>query len=980
MTTPPEPGENRRSPSLLGLHVLTLSCLAFAHPLLDLLGRSAEFLVIRRLGAIEVFALTGALLLVVPLPILVVALVSERFGRTPGRVVNGMIIAALFALIVLRMVSATGLAGGVVAVVVAILAGSGAGIAYQRSAPVRSFVTWLSPALLVVPLFFFLQADVRRAIFASDEGQVLASTGARSPIIFLVFDELSLVSLVDGDGLVDAERYPNFASLAAGATWYRNAYTVADTTNVALPAMLTSRFPGPGELPLLADHPRNIFSLFGGDYRIRAEEPITRLCPPRINEYQRETPPPAERAARLGSDLGVVWLHLVLPASYRERLPSISNTWEGFAETGPAGSRQAGPKVPSNSDEFFVLAVDELSRGDRVERFREFVSSIDPEDDQVLYFTHVLLPHVPWEYLPSGQVYSGDRGRIPGLVEDLWMDEPEPVRMAGVRYLMQVELVDLLVGELIETLERQGMYDKSLLVLVADHGASFRAGDRRRAYSSTNAAEILPVPLWIKAPGQTEGEVVDATVSVLDILPTMLDILDIEVPWELEGRSTRSLQPESQREFRVSTKYDGELAISVDDLEARKLEVAHGLAESIGPPSDLYRQSRGAPHPELLGVPISTLQVRNGRLWSLMSDPGTYKDYDPDAAVLPLLVEGAVKPDRVDCCDMAFAVGGRIVATARSYPVGDGRHAFNVIVPEHALQSGFNDVEILRVLDADPSTGGGPIVERTVDRQHRSYAISSREDGSGALIGDGVEYRLGRRLDGWVEGVEVEGDWVRIHGWATDPAKKGLASEVVLFYRDRYLVSGATWLSMGHVVEAFDEPGYMFSGFSFDVPLSDVPDVARHGVRVLAYSDDGHATELGALFLSLEDASGSDRLLFSNGKTYPLDPAAIDGWVEVVRPQEEGVLIGGWAANLEKLEPAVEIVVYHKGRYVTRAAPTGERPDLIPGHDGTLRCGFGIFFDVKPEAARHAIASGDARFFAISRDGRATELKIIADR
>jgi hypothetical protein len=155
--------------------------------------------------------------------------------------------------------------------------------------------------------------------------------------------------------------------------------------------------------------------------------------------------------------------------------------------------------------------------------------------------------------------------------------------------------------------------------------------------------------------------------------------------------------------------------------------------------------------------------------------------------------------------------------------------------------------------------------------------------------------------------------------------------------------------------------------------------VARHGVRAFAYSDDGYATELGAMFLSLENA-GSDRLLFSNGKTYPLDPTAIDGRVEVVRPQKGGVLIRGWAADLEKREPAMKIVVYHKGRYVTHAAPTGERPDLIPGHGETLRCGFRIFFDVKPEAARHAIASGDARFFAISRDGRASELKIVADR
>jgi hypothetical protein len=52
-----------------------------------------------------------------------------------------------------------------------------------------------------------------------------------------------------------------------------------------------------------------------------------------------------------------------------------------------------------------------------------------------------------------------------------------------------------------------------------------------------NVDEVYRVPLFIKAPGQLAGEVVDDTAMTIDVLPSIVDLLDAEVDWQLDGHS-----------------------------------------------------------------------------------------------------------------------------------------------------------------------------------------------------------------------------------------------------------------------------------------------------------------------------------------------------------------------------------------------------------------------------------------------------------
>src|SRR5690606_24984891 len=57
-------------------------------------------------------------------------------------------------------------------------------------------------------------------------------------------------------------------------------------------------------------------------------------------------------------------------------------------------------------------------------------------------------------------------------------------------------------------------------------------------------AEIAYVPLLVKAPGQTTGSVDDRNVQGVDLLPTLADLVGVEIPWEVDGRPACELPPD----------------------------------------------------------------------------------------------------------------------------------------------------------------------------------------------------------------------------------------------------------------------------------------------------------------------------------------------------------------------------------------------------------------------------------------------------
>jgi arylsulfatase A-like enzyme len=95
--------------------------------------------------------------------------------------------------------------------------------------------------------------------------------------------------------------------------------------------------------------------------------------------------------------------------------------------------------------------------------------------------------------------------------------------------------VDAVVSEVCAAVQRAGRMQDTVFMLTADHGVQY--GEHgRQTYGRTLFQEELHVPLRWRIPG-AEGGVVEGAVSALDHFPTLLDLLGIEVPFALEGRS-----------------------------------------------------------------------------------------------------------------------------------------------------------------------------------------------------------------------------------------------------------------------------------------------------------------------------------------------------------------------------------------------------------------------------------------------------------
>ena len=300
---------------------------------------------------------------------------------------------------------------------------------------------------------------------------------------------------------------------------------------MAVPAILTGQKPKKGALPILRDHPHNLFTLLGKRYHLVVHESQTRLCPQSLCKQKGSNA--ESRLSSLYSDVRTVYLHLIAPPSLEQRLPVIDESWGNFGgnsgdESFAASDSGAPPKVDLST---FYLS--------RVRDFNHFVGSFrKPAPGRpTLYFAHILLPHTPWLYFPDGRARAVTSTNAPGRNGERWFNG-QLATQAWQRHLLQVGYTDKLLGKFIARLHKVGLWDKALVIVMPDHGISFRGGDLRRRPTKSNLADLAFIPLFVKYPGQTQGRVVDSRhASTLDIVPTIADTLGVTLPWHVDGTS-----------------------------------------------------------------------------------------------------------------------------------------------------------------------------------------------------------------------------------------------------------------------------------------------------------------------------------------------------------------------------------------------------------------------------------------------------------
>jgi hypothetical protein len=590
-------------------------------------------------------------------------------GLADGRVAAGLhlaTVAVLVGLVALQALRRAADPASVVALPAAALVGAGAAFAYARFAPVRSFLTVVTPAPLIFLALFLFASPVGKLVLPSEPEALAAEVSSEIPVVMLVFDELATASLLDERSEIDAARYPNFAELARESTWFRNAATVDAWTVNAVPAVLTGIYPQHGRLPVYSEHPNNLFTLLSGRYRLQVSESLTELCPRNLCPHSSESF--GRRMESLVADAGVIYLHRTLPRDLRAGLPAVSGTWGAFLESSHEQTQS------------------------RLALFHGFLSSLQTGPRPFLAYAHLMFPHIPWEYLPSGKRYEGDVGEIPGFEGTSWGDDGFLVDQAHQRYLLQLGFTDRLLGELLARLRSTGLYDHVLLIVLADHGASFRPNDRRRAFTDMNLEDVAFAPLFVKTPGQKAGRTVDDPVQTIDVLPTIADVLDIDVPWRMDGTSL--LTPRARERY-VLIGDKKTFTMDADALIARRATALRQRLALLGSGDDAPGLYGLGPNRDLLGRRVDGLEIVDGAgTRADVQQARELRAVNLAAEYIPARLTGRISGGDAEAPrDLAVAVNGRIVAVARSF-VFEGEERLSVLFPEAALRSGANDIEL----------------------------------------------------------------------------------------------------------------------------------------------------------------------------------------------------------------------------------------------------------------------------------------------
>ncbi len=155
-------------------------------------------------------------------------------------------------------------------------------------------------------------------------------------------------------------------------------------------------------------------------------------------------------------------------------------------------------------------------------------------DKDFFLWLHYYDPHIPYtppvEYIAEDKNQStiGNEFQSAGVIRSGHYS-PNLADRIRIRQLYDAEVryVDDSIGRLIETLEELDLYKDSLIIITSDHGEEFwEHGGFEHGHTLYN--ELINVPLIIKLPDNEHGNIIDIPVTTQSLMPTILELSDIE--------------------------------------------------------------------------------------------------------------------------------------------------------------------------------------------------------------------------------------------------------------------------------------------------------------------------------------------------------------------------------------------------------------------------------------------------------------------
>jgi arylsulfatase A-like enzyme len=187
-------------------------------------------------------------------------------------------------------------------------------------------------------------------------------------------------------------------------------------------------------------------------------------------------------------------------------------------------------------------------------------------DEKFFLWMHYMDPHYP--FIPPEPYLSGFSSReeafdfnLSASCEKVSKEELETLRNL---YIGEVRYVDACIGEFLRSLRDKALLEDSLILLMGDHGHAFMEHDKFGHAYDILYNEVLHVPLLLY--GLESCKSVNIPVQLLDVPPTVADILNVKKPLSFMGKSlmlqvreSRSDLPlisESAKPDLINLKYD----------------------------------------------------------------------------------------------------------------------------------------------------------------------------------------------------------------------------------------------------------------------------------------------------------------------------------------------------------------------------------------------------------------------------------------
>ena len=203
------------------------------------------------------------------------------------------------------------------------------------------------------------------------------------------------------------------------------------------------------------------------------------------------------RLSALADDLEIVAVHLLLPDDLRAGLPAIDRGWVGFdSEADPS---MTGITSRGSREKLLGKVIERLRADDAALDFATVAAPLERASTRLpLVFMH-------FDAAARPVAVPARRPRLPHQSQGLsrvraWPLDRPPV--AGRPELSAPRAAGAVrrnaVGGLLDKLREAGLYDRAVILLTADHGVSFCAGQPRRRLTKETMPDLVLVPFFVK--------------------------------------------------------------------------------------------------------------------------------------------------------------------------------------------------------------------------------------------------------------------------------------------------------------------------------------------------------------------------------------------------------------------------------------------------------------------------------------------------